>query len=52
MMLKEEEVPEELIKEHESFYFGTLSMTHEGVRNVTKKALRALQKKFRCCHFL
>ena len=44
MMLKEEEVPEELIKGTRIFHFGTLSMTHEGVRNATKKALRAAKE--------
>lgn len=39
MMLKEEEIPEEVIKESEILHFGTLSMTHEGVRNATKKAI-------------
>ena len=40
MMLKEEEVSEELIRQSKLFHFGTLSMTHEGVRMATKKALR------------
>ena len=39
MMLSEDEIPEELIKASKLFHFGTLSMTHEGVRNATKKAL-------------
>jgi len=39
MMLSEDEIPEELIKDSKIFHFGTLSMTHEGVRNATKKAL-------------
>lgn len=39
MMLSEEEVPEELIKNTKIFHFGTLSMTHEGVRAATKKAI-------------
>lgn len=39
MMLNESEIPEELIKQAKIFHFGTLSMTHEGVRNATKKAL-------------
>ena len=39
MMLEEEEIPEELIKNSKIFHFGTLSMTHEGVREATKKAL-------------
>ena len=40
MMLTEEEVPEELIRDSRIFHFGTLSMTHEGVRAATKKALK------------
>ena len=39
MMLTEEEIPEELIRETRIFHFGTLSMTHEKVRNATKKAI-------------
>ena len=40
MMLAEDEVKEELIADARLFHFGTLSMTHEGVRKATKKALR------------
>lgn len=40
MMLTEEEVDEEFIKESKVFHFGTLSMTHDGVRKATKKALK------------
>ena len=39
MMLREDEIPEEVIQNSKIFHFGTLSMTHEGVRNATKKAL-------------
>jgi fructokinase len=39
MMLKAEEVNEEVIKSTRIFHFGTLSMTHDGVREATKKAL-------------
>lgn len=39
MMLTEEEIPEDLIAGSKIFHFGTLSMTHEGVRTATKKAL-------------
>lgn len=35
----EDEIPEDLIKEARIFHFGTLSMTHEGVRKATKKAI-------------
>jgi len=44
MMLKEEEIPESLIKSSKIFHFGTLSMTHEGVRAATKKALEIAKK--------
>lgn len=40
MMLTENEISEEAIKNSDIFHFGTLSMTHEGVRNATKKALK------------
>ena len=40
MMLTEDEIPEDLIKDTKIFHFGTLSMTHEGVRLATKKALK------------
>ncbi len=40
MMFTEEEVNEEAICSSRIFHFGTLSMTHEGVRKATKKALR------------
>lgn len=39
MMLSEEEINPEVIKGTKIFHFGTLSMTHEGVRNATKKAV-------------
>lgn len=44
MMLNESEIPEALIQQAEIFHFGTLSMTHEGVRNATKKALDIAKK--------
>lgn len=40
MMLTEDEVKEEEIKSTRIFHFGTLSMTHDGVRKATKKALK------------
>lgn len=40
MMLTEEEIDPELIANARIFHFGTLSMTHEGVRRATKKAIR------------
>ena len=39
MMLTEDEIPEDLLKNTHIFHFGTLSMTHEGVRKATKKAI-------------
>ena len=39
MMLREDELPLDAIKEAKIFHFGTLSMTHEGVRKATKKAV-------------
>ena len=39
MMLTENEIPEALIEDSKIFHFGTLSMTHEGVRAATKKAV-------------
>ena len=44
MMLSEEEVTEEAIINAKIFHFGTLSMTHDGVRNATKKALNIARK--------
>ena len=44
MMLTEEEVPETLIQNSKIFHFGTLSMTHEGVRKATKKAMDIAKK--------
>lgn len=41
MMLQADEVQMELVKDTNIFHFGTLSMTHEGVRNATKKAIAA-----------
>ena len=39
MMLKKEEVMEEVIKGGRIFHFGTLSSTHEGVREATRFAI-------------
>lgn len=39
MMLTADEVNPELVKDTKVFHFGTLSMTHEGVREATKKAV-------------
>ena len=44
MMLKEDEVHTEMLKDTKLFHFGTLSMTHEEVRNATKKAIGAAKE--------
>lgn len=40
MMLTEDEIPKDVIEASKIFHFGTLSMTHTGVRAATKKAVR------------
>jgi len=40
MMLTEDELPLDAIADSRIFHFGTLSMTHEGVRKATCKAIR------------
>lgn len=40
MMLRKEEVMEDVIRAGKLFHFGTLSSTHEGVREATRHALR------------
>ena len=40
MMLSEEDIDPELIRDARIFHFGTLSMTHEGCRKATEKAVR------------
>lgn len=44
MMLTKDEVPEKLISSSRVLHFGTLSMTHEGVRAATKKAVQIARK--------
>ena len=44
MMLTEDEVDGEFLKKGKLFHFGTLSMTHEGIRKATKKALKAAKE--------
>lgn len=39
MMLTADEVNPEVVKDTKVFHFGTLSMTHEGVREATKEAV-------------
>lgn len=40
MMLRQEELPLELLKKTRIFHFGTLSMTHEDVRQATLRAVQ------------
>lgn len=47
MMLCAEEVNESVIAESKVFHFGSLSMTHHGVREATKKALN-IAKEHHC----
>lgn len=47
MMLSSDEIPDDLIKSARIFHFGTLSMTHDGVREATKKAV-AIAKESGC----
>ena len=44
MMLRADEVNSELIENSKIFHFGTLSMTHQGVREATIKALEVAKK--------
>lgn len=44
MMLTADEIPEDVIANSAIFHFGTLSMTHEGVKAATLKALEIAKK--------
>lgn len=44
MMLRADEVNTELLNDTHLFHFGTLSMTHEEVRNATKQAIAAAKE--------
>lgn len=44
MMLTEDEIPKDVIEDSKIFHFGTLSMTHTGVRAATKKAVRIAEE--------
>ena len=44
MMLTEEEIKEDLIRDCRIFHFGTLSMTSEGCRKATEKAIALAEK--------
>jgi len=45
MNLRAEEIDEDLISQSEIFHFGSLSLTHPGVREATKKALQIARDK-------
>lgn len=44
MMLTKDEVQDELIKSSRIFHFGTLSSTHEGVREATRHAIQVAKE--------
>ena len=44
MMLRADELPENMLKSTRIFHFGTLSMTHEGVKEATVKAVDIAKK--------
>ena len=44
MMLTADEVNPEFVKDTKIFHFGTLSMTHDGVREATKKAVETAKE--------
>ena len=44
MMLRSEEVREDLIRASKIFHFGTLSSTHEGVREATCRAIKCAKE--------
>ncbi len=44
MMLRADELQEELLRDTRLFHFGTLSMTHEGIREATKKAMAIVKE--------
>ena len=44
MMLTPDEIPVDLLRQAEIFHFGTLSMTHDTVREATKKAVAAAKE--------
>lgn len=44
MMISEADIDEAFVSDSKIFHFGTLSMTHEGCRAATKKAIAAAKK--------
>ncbi len=51
MMLRADEVQNELVCSGKVFHFGTLSMTHDEVREATKKAIRLAKESGAICSF-
>lgn len=43
MMLREDEVNTDIIKQSRVLHFGTLSMTHDGVEKATVKAIKTAE---------
>ena len=48
MMLNKAEIREDILKDTKIFHFGTLSMTHEGVREATKAAIHIAEEAGAC----
>ena len=44
MMLTESELPREMLRDTRIFHFGTLSMTHENVRQATRTAVKTAKE--------
>ena len=44
MMLQEDQIDEAYIQSAKAFHYGTLSMTHEGVRKATYKAINVAKE--------
>lgn len=51
MMLTADELPGQVIESARIFHFGTLSMTHEGIRQATEKAVALAKKGGACISF-
>lgn len=51
MMLKKEEVQTEIISNSKIFHFGTLSFTHEGVKEASRYAVQCAKKAGVCISF-
>lgn len=44
MMLRWDDIPVELLRRTRAFHFGTISMTHEGIRQVTREAVACARR--------